>query len=240
MRLHCCARQLLFCCLMVIAGMSIANAVMTDTFVRRAAPDRSVSAEVPENWFYWAHSGNFEALAPLGRAGVVFKAFPVSARSDTFEAGSRPLISPYRPPQAFVHDVLAQYRFRSVRVLGWQPDEDAARRCAQLLRRECEAAEVVARWTSAEGAECVGAFKIVNATPTSGGQWFSIVAGSWGSAMAIAADRPAIERATRSIQAADGIARSYLLDMLVQIRMLAGNRTYNYKLSESQLEALNR
>lgn len=198
-------------------------------FVKREATDRSIALELPPNWLYTAGGGNVVASAPLGRAGLLFRSLAVSTRPDGLAPQPNVLISPYRPPQAFIHDVLGQYRFRSVRILGWHADEDAARRCSSIIRRPCEAVEIVVRWTSPESAECIGAFKVVNATPTQGGQWFSVVAGLWGAAESVALDEPVLTHASQSLTSPVDIGRSYLDDVLAQIRLLSANPTYNYR-----------
>jgi hypothetical protein len=193
-------------------------------FIKRSAIDGSLSIELPSNWFYTAQGGHIIATSPLGRAGVLFKVFAVSAKSDGLEPQPNVINSAYRPPPAFIHDVLAQYRYRSIRVLGWQSDESAARRCRLAIKRDCEAADVIVRWISVEGTHCVGALKLVNATPTPAGQWFSVVAGVWGPTQALALDLPTLERAASSLASVDNTAKAYLNDALVQIRLLSTNR----------------
>ncbi len=208
----------------------------TADFIRRSALDRSISVEVPPNWFYTAQGGHIVATSPQSRAGLLFKVFAVSARADGFEPQPNVLNSAYRPPAAFIHDALAQYFFRTIRVIGWRADELAGQRCALVIKRSCEAADVVVRFASLEGAQSVGTFKIVNAVPTSAGQWFSIVAGVWGSAEDLRLDIPVLEHAARSLITADNIANIYMDDPVTQIQLLTNNRLFNSGLSDDRLE----
>lgn len=232
---HCRLRLslLLLVMLLVIGSPARAEPRVTppaDTeFVRRQSLDLTIALDLPVNWLYTAQAGNVVAQAPLGRAGLVFRSVAVASKSDGLAPRPNVLISPYRPPQAFIHDILGEYRFRSIRILGWQPDEAVAKRCETIIRRPCEAVELILRWTSPEQSECIGSFKVVNATPTQGGQWFSVVAGLWGSAAAIALDEPVLAWASRSLKSPEDIGRNYLEDVLAQIRILSTNKTYNYR-----------
>lgn len=206
-------------------------------FIKRSAMDRSLSIEIPANWFYTAQGGHIVATAPQSRAGLIFKVFAVSVRVEGIDPQPNVVYSAYRPPPAFIHDVLAQYHYRSVRVVGWRADAEAAKRCATVVKRDCEAADVVVRFASVEGAMNVGVFKVVNAVPTTAGQWFSVVAGLWGSSQDLASDAPILEQAATSITTADNIARSYLEDPVTQIRLLSTNTMFNSGSTDKTLEA---
>jgi hypothetical protein len=203
-------------------------------YIKRSAIDGSIAIELPPNWFYTAQGGHVVATAPQGRSGVLFKVFAVNARSDGQEPQPNVINSAYRPPPAFIHDVLSQYHNRSVQVLGWRVDEAAAKRCRLAIKRECDAADVVARWVSVEGSHCVGALKLVNASPTAAGQWFSVVAGLWGSAPGLNLDTPALERAVSSLTTADKSARTYLDDSMAQIRLLGAHPLFASRKSGSE------
>ena len=217
------------------ARAEVAIDTATDAeYVKRSAIDGSIAIELPPNWFYTAQAGHIVATAPQGRSGVLFKVFAVNARSDGQEPQPNVINSAYRPPPAFIHDVLAQYRNRSVQVLGWRVDEAAAQRCRLAIKRDCDAADVVARWVSVEGSHCVGALKLVNASPTAAGQWFSVVAGLWGSAPGLNLDTPALERAVSSLTTADKSARTYLDDSIAQIRLLGAHPLFASRKSGSE------
>ncbi|MCX6631210.1 MAG: hypothetical protein NTW28_26665 [Candidatus Solibacter sp.] len=92
--------------------------------------------------------------------------------------------------------------------------------CSAYLRGGCVAEDLMAQWTSKDGADCVGAFKVVNTPPAVMGQWFSIVAGVWGPSQDFARYYPMLEQVGNSFSIRTGYARAYIAAGLQNLRAL--------------------
>ena len=176
-------------------------------FAPRQAADRSLSIELPADWSFLAQKGAIVAAAPQGRAGFVFTVFTVVPKSYGVAPQPGVIVAPYRPPQAFVHDIFAQFKNRQTRVAAWQPDSQATAACPSQIGRQCEVADMQVGWVSPEGVPCMGGFKILNAQPNTAGHWFSIVAGIWGPADDLARHLPVLEHVAKSFSINDAYAR---------------------------------
>ncbi|MCU0563558.1 MAG: hypothetical protein MUE48_06385 [Desulfobacterales bacterium] len=189
-------------------------------FVPRRAADRSLSIELPADWSFLAQKGAIVAAAPQGRAGFVFTVFTVVPQSYGVAPQPGVIVAPYRPPQAFVHDIFAQFKNRQTRVVAWQPDSQATAACPSQIGRQCEVADMQVGWLSPEGVPCQGGFKILNAQPNTAGHWFSIVAGIWGPADDLARHLPVLEHVAKSFAINDAYARRYIEHGLARLREL--------------------
>ena len=93
-------------------------------------------------------------------------------------------------------------------------------RCGAQIGRRCEAADVQVSWVSPEGAQCVGAFKVLNASPNAAGQWFSVIAGVWGPADDLTRHLWVLDQASASLEIGDESAKLYIENGLANLRKL--------------------
>ena len=88
------------------------------------------------------------------------------------------------------------------------------------MRRQCDAQDIAVAWTSNGGAECLGSFKMINSLPSVMGQWFSIMAGTWGPGQDLYRYLPTLERVAASFSINDQYARQYIQAGLENLRRL--------------------
>ncbi len=189
-------------------------------FVRRQAADRSLSIELPSDWTFLAQKGAVVAAAPQGRAGFVVTVFTVLPQAYGVAPQPGVIVAPYRPPQAFIHDIFAQFKNRQTRVLAAKPDAQSTAACPSQINRQCEVADLNVSWVSPEGVPCLGGFKVLNAQPNLAGQWFSIIAGVWGPADDLARHLPVLDHVAKSFSINDAYARRYIEQGLAHLRVL--------------------
>jgi hypothetical protein len=188
--------------------------------VERLAQDGSLSLGLPADWQFLAQKGTVLASAPGGRAGFIFSVFNVLPGHVGVAPPPGVLVSPYRGPPDFLPVIFSAFRDREVRVLGATPDPQLASQCPARIGRTCEAADVHASWTSPQGAHCTGSFKLLDARPNLAGQWFSIVAGTWGPSEDLARHLPVLEQIAGSFRIADAYAKGYVQNGLTHLREL--------------------
>lgn len=189
-------------------------------YVQRQAADRSLSIDLPSDWGFLAQKGTILAGAPQGRAGFVFTVFTVMPQNFGVAPPPGVIVAPYRPPQAFIHDVFAQFKNRQTRVIASTPDPQSEAAFRAQVGRQCDAADVQVSWISPEGVPCTGGFKLINAKPNLTGQWFSIVAGVWGPTEDLARHLPVLERVATSFSINDAYAKRYIEQGLANLRTL--------------------
>ena len=189
-------------------------------YVDRRAADGSLSLSLPDNWGFLAQKGTVLAGAPQGGSGFVFTVFSVMPQAYGVVPPVGVIVSPYRPPQEFIHNIFDKFRNQQTRVLASQPDPGAAAACPQQIGRQCEAADVQLSWVSPEDVTCVGSFKVLNAIPNLTGQWFSIIAGVWGPADNLAQQMPVLEHVAGSFSINDRYARQYIQQGMAHLQEL--------------------
>jgi hypothetical protein len=189
-------------------------------YVARHAADRSASLETPPDWSFIGGKGAAIATAPQGRAGFVFTVFTMMPQSYGVRPPPGVIVAPYRPPQASILDVFAQFRNRQTRVLSVQPDAQSAAQCAARIGRACEVADLQLSWVSPEGVPCLGGFKVLNARPNLAGQWFSIVAGIWGPGDDLWRHLPVLAHVAGSFAIDDAYAKRYIENGMANLRVL--------------------
>lgn len=84
----------------------------------------------------------------------------------------------------------------------------------------CDAQDVVAQWTSAAGADCQGAIKVICGLPSPTGIWTMILAGVWAPASDFGRDLPVLEQVAASFGINDQYARQYIQNGLENLRRL--------------------
>lgn len=188
--------------------------------VERRASDGSLTISLPADWGFIGQRGAVIAGAPADGAGVIFAPFQVFPQSYGVTPRLGVIVSPYAPPDRFIHTILQQFRNRDTRVLATTPDRRTEAECLQQMGRVCDAADLQLSWVSPEGTACAGAFKVLNARPNAGGQWFSIVAGIWGPSDGLAEFLPLLERIAASFAIDDRHAKDYIRQGLANLKVL--------------------
>jgi hypothetical protein len=190
------------------------------TLVARRAPDGSLTMKTPEDWNFLAAHGRVVTGSPGGGMGFIFTAFagnPMLPQASVLQGviGKRFL----RPAQT-LPVILTGFGHRNPEILSNTPDQATMAQCPSQARNRCDAADMMAQWTSKDGVDCVGAFKVVNLLPGLTGQWSSIVAGIWGPRKDLYRYYPALEEVGSSFAINDQYARSYIQSGLANLRRL--------------------
>ncbi len=195
------------------------QAPFPDLIERRAA-DGSLSLRIPADWTFLAGGGKVAVASPDGAAGFIFTSFSGNPMSPGASLEQGVIGGPYRPPHQTLLMLLHGLGHRNARVLGSQADEITMRECAVTLQRRCDAQDIVARWTSSQGGEAVGAMKLINALPSATGLWFVILSGIWGPEKDFDRQLPLLEQVAGSFSINDQFARRYIQQGLENLRRL--------------------
>jgi hypothetical protein len=190
------------------------------TLVARRAQDGSLSMKTPEDWNFLAAKGRVISGAPGGGMGFMFTGFagnPMLPRAGVMQGviGTR-----FLPPDRTLPFILTGFGHRNPLVVSNTPDRATMAQCPSQAGNRCEAADLLAEWTSNGGVACVGAFKLVNLLPGVTGQWSSIIAGIWGPKKDFYRYYPALEEVASSFAIDDQFARAYIQAGLANLRRL--------------------
>ncbi|HEX2799984.1 MAG TPA: hypothetical protein VHQ44_09990, partial [Thermoanaerobaculia bacterium] len=188
--------------------------------VDRRAADGSLRMRLPEDWTFLAAQGRVIAGEPGGGAGFIFTAFagnPMLPRATVLQGV---LGTAYRAPAQTLPLILVGFGHRSPVVLSSAANRTAMAQCPAAIGRNCAAEDVLARWTSKEGVECLGAFTLINTLPVAMGQWSSIVAGIWGPRKELLRYVPFLEQVAASFSINDRYARQYIQSGLANLARL--------------------
>ncbi len=190
------------------------------TLVARRAQDGSLSMKTPADWSFLAAKGRVISGAPGGGLGFIFTVFagnPMLPRAGVLQGviGTR-----FLPPERALPVILTGFGHRNPQVTSHTPDRATIAQCPSQAGNRCDAADLLAQWTSNGGVECVGAFKLVNLLPGVTGQWSSIVAGIWGPKKDFYRYYPALEEVAGSFAVNDQYARGYIQAGLANLRRL--------------------
>jgi hypothetical protein len=189
--------------------------------VSRHAPDGSLTVSTPLDWNFQGAGGMAVAIAPSGGAGFMFTTFQVMPPNNYgVPPAGNVILSRYEPPSQFIIRIFGKFGNRDVHVLHVEPDPASAAACPQYIGRRCEAADVQLSWVSPKGASCIGSFKVLNASPSILGQWFSIVSGIWGPANNLANYLPTLEQVAASFTINDRYAKGYIQQGVIHLREL--------------------
>jgi hypothetical protein len=191
------------------------------SLVPRQAQDGSLSMRTPPDWNFLAAGGKVIAGSRDGGTGFIFTSLqgvPMLANANIAQGV---LGSPYRPPPQALSLVLRAFGHRNIRVLSANPDHRTAQEYAMYTRgARCDAQDVVAQWTSAAGADCQGAIKVICGLPSPTGIWTMILAGVWAPASDFGRDLPILEQVAASFGINDQYARQYIQNGLENLRRL--------------------
>ena len=188
------------------------------TLVERQAPDGSLRMRVPQDWAFLAGKGMVVTGEP--GAGFIFTAFAGNPMLPQATVAQGVIGRNYLSPATTLPVVLQGFGHRSPAVVWSAPDPATAAQYRASLRRNAEAADLVATWTSKEGLPCIGGFKVVNAVPAVMGQWTSLVAGIWAPKAELARYVPVLEQVAGSFGVNDAYARGYIQAGLANLRRL--------------------
>ncbi|MEW6364805.1 MAG: hypothetical protein AB1714_09225 [Acidobacteriota bacterium] len=188
--------------------------------VQRRAQDGSATIAIPADWSFHSTGGRTIAAAHDGSAGFVFTSVEVLPSNYGVAMPAGVFVSPYCAPSDFIRQVFSRYGNRDVQVVESQPDNDTIRAFPAYVGRQCQAEDMVVRYVSPQGARCVGAFKMINATPSIMGQWFSIISGFWAPEAEFPRYVPLLEKIGSSYGISDQYARNYIQQGLANLRRL--------------------
>lgn len=187
-------------------------------FTQRQAADGSWRLSLPADWNFTGSKGMVLAGAPGGAAGFLFTSFPIMPP----RLGLPPtaIISRYLSPPESIQMIWGKFKNRQIQMIGSTPDPQTGNQCAMQIGKRCEAADVQLSWVSPEGNACVGSFKVLNALPGIMGDWFSIVAGTWGPSNELDRYMPVLEQVANSFSINDQYAQQYIQQGMQNLRRL--------------------
>ena len=189
--------------------------------VWRQAPDGSVRFMAPVNWQYQAQKGRAIIGSEQEDAGFVFTSVEAFARDPGVRVPGV-LISRYLPPDQFIGLFLGSFgQARNVQVVEQKPDSKTVQEAAQFLRAQCEAQDLVVKFSAKSGRSCLASFKVITSRPAAfSGQWWSIVTGFWAQEARFAAYVPLLENIAKSYQINESWSRDYIQKGLANLRRL--------------------
>jgi hypothetical protein len=189
--------------------------------VWRQAPDGSVRFMAPVNWQYQAQKGRAIVGSEQEDAGFVFTSVEAFARDPGVRVPGV-LISRYLPPDQFIGLFLSSFgQARNVQIIEKKPDYKTVQEAAQFLRAQCEAQDLVVKFSAKSGRSCLASFKVITSRPAAfSGQWWSIVTGSWAQEARFAAYVPLLENIAKSYQINEAWSRNYIQKGLANLRRL--------------------
>jgi hypothetical protein len=190
------------------------------TMAVRTADDRSLSVKVPTDWGFLAGGGKVVAGRRGGGPGFLFTSLEGNPMLPGASVAQGVIGSRYLSPQQTLAWILKGFGHRNIRIESTVPDAATSRELAMRIRRRGDAQDVTAYWTSAEGMPCVGGFKVINASPSMTGLWFTILAGVWAPEKDAYLYTPALEEVASSFSINDQYAREYIRAGLARLREL--------------------
>lgn len=188
--------------------------------VLREAPDRSLALKIPEDWQFLAGGGKVIAGARDGGLGFAFTSLSGNPLVPGASIAQGIIASRYLPPPQTLAWILQAFGHRNVKVLSSQPDQATMQQFTGATGRRCDAQDMLVNWTSAGGADCLGAFKMINSLPSPTGLWFTIMAGIWGPQRDFHRYLPMLEQVSSSFSINDQYARRYIQAGLENLRRL--------------------
>lgn len=124
----------------------------------------------------------------------------------------------YLNPQQTMSYVLQAFGHRRVEIASATRDAASVQSLAAHTGRRGEAQDILARWTSAKGAPCVGGFKVINTLPSMSGLWSTIISGAWAPAKDTYLYLDALEAVASSFSINDQYARGYIRAGMQRLR----------------------
>ena len=196
-----------------------AATALRPTLVPRQAQDGSLSIRIPPDWVFLAAGGRIVTGAPDGAMGFIFTSFQGNPLVRNASVAQGIIPTPYQPPPQALGYILQAFGHRNINMLSSTPDSASLSECAGAGRR-CDAQDVIARWTSKDGAECLGAVKMINFPPSPLGLWTTIMSGIWGPANDFPRHYQALAEIGSSFAINDQFARRYIQSGLENLRRL--------------------
>ncbi len=189
--------------------------------VLRQASDGSVRFMAPANWQYQAQKGKAMVGSEREDAGFVFTSVEAFARNPGVLVPGV-LISRYLPPNQFIGLFLRNFgQAKNVQIIEKKLDYQTIREAKQFLRAQCEAQDLVVKFSAKSGRSCLATFKVITAHPAAfSGQWWSIVSGFWAQENRFAAYAPLLENIAKSYKINDVWASNYIQSGLANLRRL--------------------
>lgn len=188
--------------------------------VARQAQDGSLSMRTPADWAFMAGAGRVVTGAPDGGMGFIFTSISGNPMLPNASIAQGVIGAPYQPPPRALQTILQAFGHRNIKVLSAAPDRATMQECLTAIRQQCDAQDIVARWSSAQGAECLGALQLINAQPSITGLWFVIISGVWGPESDFHRYLPLLEQVGESFSINDQYARRYIQSGLANLRRL--------------------
>lgn len=186
----------------------------------RRAQDGSLTLRTPADWHFMAAGGKVVTGAPDGAMGFIFTSISGNPMVPNASIAQGVLGVPYQTPPQALALILRAFGHRGIQILGAAPDHATVQECRMALGRNCDAQDIVARWTSSGGAECLGAIKMINTPPSPMGLWFTIMSGIWGPEKEFPRYYPLLAEVGQSFAINDQYARRYIASGLENLRRL--------------------
>ena len=188
--------------------------------VARRANDGSLSIKIPADWNFLGAGGRVVAGAPGGGAGFIFTSISGTPMLRSASIAQGVIASPYRPPPQALTLILQAFGHRNVKIRSAQPDQATNQQYFATLRRRCDAQDLVASWTSSQGAACLGGIKMINSLPSPTGLWHTIMSGVWAPEKDFYRYLPMLEQVSDSFSINDQYAKNYIRAGLENLRRL--------------------
>jgi len=189
--------------------------------VPKRAQDGSLSIRIPADWTFLAGGGKVVSGSRDGGMGFIFTSISGNPMVPNATIAQGILPTTYKPPAQALGLFLQAFGHRNIKILSASPDAETMQECLGALRSRCDAQDLVARWTSSNGAECVGAIKMINLPPSGfSGIWNFIISGIWGPENGFPRYYPMLKEVGESFAINDQFARRYIQQGLENLRRL--------------------
>lgn len=189
--------------------------------VSRQAQDGSLSIRVPADWTFLAGGGKVISGSRDGGMGFIFTSISGNPMVPNATIAQGIIPTTYKSPPQALGMFLQAFGHRNIKILSASPDGATMQECLGTLRSRCDAQDLIARWTSSNGAECVGAIKMINMPPSGfTGIWNFIISGIWGPESGFPRYYPLLKEVGESFAINDQFARRYIQQGLENLRRL--------------------
>jgi len=188
--------------------------------VDRQAADGSWKLKMPADWQFKGVKGRVLAGQPGGGMGFIFTAFTGEPSLTQATLAQGIIGARYMQPAQTLQYILKGFGHHNIVIKSSTPDQKTMRDCKATVRGGCDAADIVAHWTSAGGANCAGGFKVVDNHPGAMGVWSTSISGIWGPQKDFAQYFPTLQKIGDSFTINDQFARSYVATGLENLHRL--------------------
>ncbi len=186
--------------------------------VDRRAADGSWTIKMPADWQFTGQKGRILAGQPGGSMGFIVTAFTGEPSLQRATLAQGIIGTRYQSPDQTLSFVLRGFGHSNIVIKSSTPDQATMKQCLATVRGGCDAADQVAEWTSKEGAECVGSFKVTNNHPGAMGVWSTTLSGIWGPRKDLARYFPTLEKIGNSFAINGKFAHDYIAAGLENLR----------------------